>query len=133
MTIEKSILINTSPEKIWKVFTDPKVTRQMGGEYTSEWKDNSFFGWKNLNGQQITFGQIIHYNPGSMLEHRLFTGEDQTEISSVITYRTEETNGKTTLYAQEKLMYDVSDAEQPDLEAGWDAALKAVKELAEKL
>ena len=31
--IKKTIAIRSSPASVWRVFTDPAVTRQMGGEY----------------------------------------------------------------------------------------------------
>jgi len=44
--IEKTIAINASPAKVWSVFRDPKVTKEMGGHYVSDWKVGSTFSWK---------------------------------------------------------------------------------------
>jgi hypothetical protein len=42
--VEKSIEINAPASKVWRIFTDPVLTRQMGGEYVSDWKAGSSFG-----------------------------------------------------------------------------------------
>jgi uncharacterized protein YndB with AHSA1/START domain len=31
--IEKKIEISAPPDKVWRVFTDPAITKQLGGEY----------------------------------------------------------------------------------------------------
>lgn len=47
--VEKTIVINATPENVWRVFTDPSITQQMGGEYMSDWKVGSTLGWKGPN------------------------------------------------------------------------------------
>jgi len=42
--IEDSIEISAPVSKVRRVFTDPVLTRQMGGEYVSDWKVGSPFG-----------------------------------------------------------------------------------------
>jgi uncharacterized protein YndB with AHSA1/START domain len=44
--VETSIEINAPVSKVWRVLTDLNLTRQMGGEYVSEWRVGSSFGWK---------------------------------------------------------------------------------------
>lgn len=44
--IEKTVTINAPLEKVWSVFTDPKVTKEMGGKYITDWKVGSDFGWQ---------------------------------------------------------------------------------------
>ncbi|MGH7491226.1 MAG: hypothetical protein ACREOO_02400 [bacterium] len=34
--LEKSIVIHAAAARVWEVFTNPAVTRQMGGEYVSD-------------------------------------------------------------------------------------------------
>lgn len=43
MRIEKSILIDTTPNKVWEVFTNPLLTQKMGGSYQTDWQPGSFF------------------------------------------------------------------------------------------
>lgn len=133
MRIEKSVLINTTPDKVWKVFTSPVVTRKMGGVYKTEWKPGSFFGWQNLSGVQVTYGKLLEYRPGEFLKHELFTGREMEEISSVISYATVFKHDHTVLHATEELMEELTDAEFGDAVSGWEAALEALKKLAESL
>ncbi|HZI25200.1 MAG TPA: SRPBCC domain-containing protein [Chryseolinea sp.] len=57
--ITQSIEINAPVNKVWRVFTDPKVTRQMGGEYVTDWKVGSAFGWKGSDGKMYTNCSIL--------------------------------------------------------------------------
>jgi len=53
--IEDSIEISAPVSKVWRVFTDPVLTGQMGGEYVSDWKVGSPFGWKGLDGKMAGY------------------------------------------------------------------------------
>jgi activator of Hsp90 ATPase-like protein len=131
--IEKSIRINAAPEKVWSVFTDPAVSGKIGGSYNTDWKPGSFFGWRSQSGIQITYGKLLEYRQGSYLKHALFKGEDENDLSSVISYSTVGENDHTILFATEELAQLVTEAEFADVNIGWDAALNAVKDLAESL
>src|ERR1700749_3387673 len=85
-TINKSIKINATPANVWRVFTEPAVTRQMGGEYVSGWKAGSSFGWKGANGTMLTNGTILQIEPKHLLKHDLFDAGNKTLVTSVITY-----------------------------------------------
>ena len=71
--VEKSIEINAPASKVWQVFTDPAITRQIGGEYVSDWKVGSSFGWKGLDGKMVTNGTILKIEPEKLLQHNLLT------------------------------------------------------------
>jgi len=129
--IEKSININAPVSKVWRVFTDPSLTRQMGGEYVSDWKVGSPIGWKGLAGNMVTNGTILKLEQEKLLQHELFNSVGS--ISSVITYEFSEKAGVTTLHASENFTQPIPDKEYADVVAGWDAALVAVKETAEKV
>ena len=130
--IQKAITINASPEEVWRVFTDPHITRQLGGEYVTEWKIGSSFGWKALDGKMYTNGTILKLEPQKLLEHNLFNEGDKT-VKSVITYKFENNNGSTNLLAWENINHDMTQQEFQETNTGWDIALTAVKEAAEKL
>lgn len=132
--VEKVIEINAPVSKVWRVFTDPFLTRQMGGEYVSEWKLGSSFSWKGLNGQILTNGSILAIEPEQLLQHRLLSSDETSTESeiSVITYKFEEANDRTTLRAREDFSHPVSDEEYAGAIEGWEAALQSVKEIAEK-
>ncbi|MEJ2902756.1 SRPBCC family protein [Pedobacter panaciterrae] len=131
MRIEKSVLINTTPDKVWKVFTNPLITRKLGGIYKTDWNPGSFFGWQNLSGTQITYGRLLDYRPGEYLKHELFTGKDMQELSSVISYTTMFKHDHTILHATEELLEELTDAEFGDAVSGWEAALQELKKVAE--
>ena len=128
--IEKSIEINASVSKVWRVFTDPDLTRQMGGEYVSDWKVGSSFGWKGPDGRMLTNGTIMKIVPEKLLQHHLF--DSVGSIHSVITYEFDEKNGIMTLHAREDFTQPITDKEHADAAEGWNAALLAVKETAER-
>jgi uncharacterized protein YndB with AHSA1/START domain len=131
--IEKAIDINAAPEKVWRVFTDPAVTRQMGGEYETAWTVGSSFGWKGKDGNLLTHGTILDISPAKLLKHNLFDSEARNKITSVITYRFVDKNEATTLLAKEELNYDLTEAQYQEASEGWNSALAAVKEIAEKI
>ena len=132
--VEKVIEINAPVSKVLRVFTDPFLTRQMGGEYISEWKVGSSFSWKGLDGQILTNGSIMAIEPEKLLQHRLLSSDATSpeSVISVITYKFDEENGRTTIRAREDFSHPVSDEEFDGAVEGWEAALQSVKEIAEK-
>jgi uncharacterized protein YndB with AHSA1/START domain len=129
-SIEKMVEINAPVSRVWRVFTDPGLTRQMGGEYVSAWNVGSSFGWRRLDGTLMTNGTILQIVPEKLLQHSLLNSVGN--INSVITYEFVENDYVTTLYAREEFATPISDNEYADSAEGWDAALHAVKEIAER-
>lgn len=127
--IEKSIQINAPVSKVWQVFTNPAITRQMGGEYVSDRKVGSGFGWKSPDGNMLTNGAILQIEPEKLLQHNLLNSDNT--IISIITYELRDENGRTTLYAREEFTKPINDQEYSDAGDGWEAALVALKEAAE--
>ena len=130
--LEKSIEINAPAAKVWRVFIDPVLTRQMGGEYVADWKVGGSFGWKGLDGKMYTEGTILQIEPEKCLQHNLFSSGPGREVASVITYVLQEKDGYTTLHSREEFTNPLNEKEYTDAWEGWDAALLVVKELAEK-
>ncbi|HLA54385.1 MAG TPA: SRPBCC family protein [Flavitalea sp.] len=131
--VEKSIEINASIEKVWRVFTDPVLTRHMGGEYLSDWKVGSSFQWKGKDGNLYTNGIILQIQPTKILKHNLFDLNDKEKLLSVITYEFSENAEKTVLTSKEVLNYELTKEQLQDASDGWDFALKAVKDTAESI
>ena len=127
MLLEKTIHINAAPAKVWEVFTHPAVSRRMGGEYVTDWQVGSAFGWKGIDGRMYTQGVILQIEKNKLLQHHLFN-PDGHSILSTITYELQDNNGSTLLRAKEDPVESYEDAS-----AGWDAALQAVKDLAESI
>jgi hypothetical protein len=131
--ITKQISVNTTPDKIWHVFINPQVTKQMGGEYVSDWKEGSSIGWKGKDGQMYTRGTILSIKPAKLLKHNLHDLKEADKLLSVITYQFEEADGSTVIHATEELNYSVTEDELEEITEGWEFALEAIKEIAEKL
>lgn len=131
--IEKAIEINASVKKVWSVFTDPIVTRQMGGEYVSGWKVGSSIGWKGQDGMFNTNGTILKIEIEKLLKHELLDLKDKNKLLSVITYEFKEIGERTILITKEEINYEMTTDQIKDASDGWDLALNAVKETAEKL
>ncbi|MBZ4188120.1 SRPBCC family protein [Niabella beijingensis] len=130
--IEKTVIINAPVSKVWNVFTDPAVTKQMGGYYDTDWKPGSSFGFRNMQGNKVTNGELLEFEPGRLIKHDLRESDNET-ILSVITYEFREEDGATILTGKEVMKHPLEQTAFDDAEAGWEFALKAVKDLAEKL
>lgn len=129
-TIEITVNIQAKPSKVWEVFTNPILTRQLGGEYVTNWQVGGDFGFK-MNGQMVTKGTITSITPHEYLEHTLT--DPQGSILSKISYRLKaEDNGNTLLQGKEQFMHPVSKQEYEGGEQGWRDALGAVKRIAEE-
>ena len=131
--IEKTIEINASIKIVWSVFTDPIVTRQMGGEYVSDWKVGSSFRWRGRDGTFYTNGTILEIETEKLIKHKLLDLKDKNKLLSVITYEFNEVGEKTILNIKEEMDYEMTTGQIKDTADGWDLALKAVKETAEKI
>jgi uncharacterized protein YndB with AHSA1/START domain len=132
--VEKSSEIDAPVSKVWRVFTDPVLTRQMGGEYLTDWKVGSSFRWKSLDGQILTNGSILKIEPEKILQHNLFSTDAAPtgSLLSVITYEFHEQDGLTALLAREDFVRPITEEEYDSAIEGWDAALQSVKEIAER-
>ena len=128
--IEKSIEVKAPVSQVWRVFTDPALTRQMGGEYISEWEVGSSFGWRGLDGRMLTQGRIIKIEPEKLLQHSLLNSIGAT--NSVITYELDEEDGITVLHTREDFTNPILEDEYTDASEGWDAALQVLKERVER-
>ena len=131
--IQKSITITATPHEVWRVFTDPVITRQMGGQYVSSWKVNEPLGWKAEDGKMYTHGIILEMEPGKILKHSLLDMKTKSRVTSVITYTFEDKGSYTILHAEEELTFDMREDQFEEALEGWDMALDTVKELAENL
>jgi uncharacterized protein YndB with AHSA1/START domain len=128
--IEKSIEIHAPISRVWQVFTDPVLTREMGGEYVSDWQVGSFLGWKGLDGKLLTNGTIMKIERERLLQHTLLNSVGS--VGSVITYEFVEKQGVTTIQTREDFNGAITDQELKDSTEGWEAALRALKVTAER-
>jgi uncharacterized protein YndB with AHSA1/START domain len=131
--IIKSIDIDAVAAQVWSVFSDPAVSRQIGGYYDTDWGKASPISWHGLDGKLHTKGIILQCVAPRLLQYQLLDSQDANKILSTIIYVFTEDQGKTLLIAREELHYEISQQALADAGAGWDAALLAVKNIAEKL
>lgn len=129
--IERTIRIQASQDQVWRVFVDPALTRMMGGAYDTDWNVGSSFGWKGVDGPIATHGILLRLEPGKLLQHSLFAAADDPTIISVITYRLEGDQDATILHGKEEVMEPLTEEAYEEAVQGWDAALNAVRLLAE--
>lgn len=131
--LETSIQIHAPASKIWGMFTDPAFTNQMGGQYVSDWEVGSLLQWRGLSGQILTSGTILEIEPEKVLQHNLFITPESSSVMAVLTYNLVEAGDKTTVHIHENFTSPISDQEYTDALEGWNGALTAAKEIAEKL
>ncbi len=134
--IEKTMHVDGPASSVWRVFADKSVSRKMGGEYVTDWKVGSPFGWKGARGEMYTKGNIINIKDGEHLEHTLLVDDDEKKIEtlySTISYTLTQKEHGTELYVRETFAHPVDDEEFGEVEKTWDQALVKVKEIAEGL
>ncbi len=107
-------MIDATPENVWRVFRDPKVTKKMGGHYVSDWKVGMAFGWKGNDGKTYTQGKILALEENKLLEHNLYLSAKSNTVTSVITYRINSKDGKTFLHGKEVPSEPLDDEEEVD-------------------
>lgn len=130
--IKKTITITASAHEVWRVFTDPKVTMLMEGQYVSSWKKGETLQWKGEDGKLYSYGIILEIEPDKLLKHSLYDMKTKERITSTITYRFEDMGKYMILHAEEELAFDMRDDQFEEALEGWDLALDTVKEIAER-
>lgn len=128
--IEKTIEIKAPISKVWRVFADSEITKQMGGYYATDWEIGSFFGFTKTDGNIATSGILLEYQQELLIKHSLFEPNSKT-VMAVLTYEFQEKDGHTFLAGREELTQPLDKAAFEDASTGWELALKAVKEIAE--
>lgn len=118
---------------VWRVFTDPTISRQIGGEYVTDWQVGSSLGWKGLDGNLYTHGAITQIEPEKLFQYQQLSLDDTRRLLATITYQIISHGDKTILYATEELHSELGEKELEDASEGWDIALNAVKQTAENL
>lgn len=130
--IEKTIEINAPLKNVWRVFTDPDITCQMGGYYDTDWNTGSSFGFKNTGGNRLTNGVLLAFQPEQLIQHSLYEPGSETVIA-ILTYQFQEKEGYTTLTGKEELAQPLDKDAFEEASVGWESALKAVKKIAESI
>jgi uncharacterized protein YndB with AHSA1/START domain len=129
--VATEITMDVPASQVWRMFVDPSFTKQMGGEYSSDWEPGSMLRWK-ANGQVITNGRILQIRKEQLLQHSLFYPDELDTAMAIITYTLREENGKTIVSITEEFIDPVTENEFKDSVEGWDSALQMIKQLLEK-
>jgi uncharacterized protein YndB with AHSA1/START domain len=93
----QSIEINSNPEKVWEVLTDPQKIKVylFGTETVTDWKVGSNILFQGeYNGQQyLDKGNVLENIENKLLEYNYWSGfsglEDHPENYSLVTYNIE--------------------------------------------
>lgn len=130
-TIKESIEIMASADAVWEYFTNPSLSRALGGEYVSTWEAGAEIGWMGLEGEMYTKGYILEIEPAVLLTHTLTDMEDTKRVLCTITYTFEEEDGITLFTGKAFFKEGLNDSEYEDAQKGWRENLEAIKELVE--
>lgn len=130
--IEKTIEIKAPISKVWSVFTNPDITRQMGGYYDTDWEVGSSFGFRKSGGNKLTNGVLLEFQSEHMIKHSLYEPNSDT-VMAILTYVFQEKDGYTVLIGMEEFIQPLDSATYTDASAGWESALDLVKQISEAL
>lgn len=129
--LKESVEIMAPASRVWEYFTNPILSRALGGEYVSEWKTGSEIGWMSLEGEMYTKGHILEVEPARFLKHTLVDMEFPDQVLLTNTYTFDEDDGMTVLTGKASFTKPISDEEYEDAVAGWKNVFGAIKELVE--
>jgi uncharacterized protein YndB with AHSA1/START domain len=130
ISIETIIEIKAPLNKVWSIFTNPDVTKQMGGYYDTDWKIGSSFGFKNADGKRLTNGVLLEFQHERLIKHNLHKPDSKT-VMAILIYEFQEKDGYTLLKGKEELVQPLDKIAFDDASEGWKSALNLVKHLAE--
>mgnify|MGYP006104631561 CR=1 FL=1 len=136
---QSSIQINTTPEKIWDVMTNPEKIKAylFGTNVKTDWKVESPIVFQGeYQGQQYTDkGNVIESNPNKLLKYNYWSGfsglEDQPENYSVVTYKIEPTGNESFELTWNQQGFS-SEEGKCHTEEGLKTMLEQIKKLAEE-
>ncbi len=139
LEVEKSIRINASKTKVWKVLTDPSLIKEYlyGTETITDWKVGSnliFQGdWEGKSYQDK--GHILEITSEKILSYDYWSGfsgmEDIPENYGIVTYTLEDAGEEVLLRIIQKGFKSEENKEHS--EANWPQVLDKIKEIAEAL
>lgn len=145
MVIKKSINIKATPEALWDVLTNPKITQQYmyGCAVVSEWVIGCPIYWngKTEQGEDITYvkGHIQSVDAPKQVQFTMFDPnvglDDIPENYVSLKYDLQKLEDNTVLFSLEQGDYSTVENSQKRYEEslqGWDYVLPILKELAEK-
>lgn len=137
LTVTQSIEINADKTKIWDALTNPEKIKiyLFGTETLTDWKIGSeiIFQGGYQGHQYKDKGTILDIKSNELLQYSYWSGfsglEDKPENYSVVSYKLNTTNGKTTLTLTQTGFAN-EQAQQHSLTA-WTNVLQQIKQMIE--
>ncbi len=137
--ITQTIDIAADTAKVWNALTDPEKIKiyLFGTETICDWKVGSPIVFQGeFQGQAYKDkGTILEFKPEEVLKYDYWSGfsglEDQPEHYSVVTFKLESNDDKTTLFISQKGF--ASEQAQQHSNAMWEQVGQKIKEIAESL
>lgn len=142
LIVSGSIIINTGPEKIWEVLTNPELIKEylFGTETVTDWKEGHEIIFQGVYGENNEHsyrdkGIIQEYLPHRKISYTYWSGftglEDKPENYSLVSYDlTPEKEGQTSFTWTQKGFAN-QDGYQHSKE-GMTAFLEQIKTIAER-
>jgi uncharacterized protein YndB with AHSA1/START domain len=131
--INQTIHVDAPPGAVWSIFVNPELTRQLGGEYVTDWKEGSMIEWKDKSGVTQAKGTILQIIPEKLLKLQLEDMSNAGEILSTITYDFNDHTSFTQLVIEEIIHYRISNEEYHDANQVWKETLFAIADAAERI
>jgi uncharacterized protein YndB with AHSA1/START domain len=144
LCIESSIEIAAPASRVWKVLTEPELTRQymFGCDARSDWKVGSTLLWDTtIEGKKVTAvkGSVVAIEPHRLLQYTVIdpNGDlaDVPENYLTVTCRLTEQEGATRLDITQGDYSRVADGRkryEHAIGSGWDSILGKLKAVAEQ-
>lgn len=139
--VEQAIIIDAHISEVWKVLTEPALTKQWIhtwwpelDELQSDWKQDSPVVWKLQDGSTGADGKVHEVQAPNHLVYNFRINEPNTSKQEIITYKLEERDNHTYLLITAGDYGDTPEHEQcfPGAQEGWEKSISKIKELAEK-
>lgn len=139
--VEKSVDIKAPAARVWRVLTDPQVTKKWIRSWwpdivslDSDWEVGSTVLWKVAKDKVGAAGTVTLSEPEKMLRYGFKINQPESDKQEIITYKLEERNGTTRFSVW---VGDFGDSEEhqecyPGALESWEKSLSKIKELSEK-
>ena len=139
LKVSETVEINASPEKVWKVLTDPSLIKEylFGTETITDWKVGSdiIFQGEYQGHKYKDKGLVkehINHKRVSYAYWSAFSGlEDKSENYSIVTYDLESKDGKNTNFTWSQSGF-ANEEGQKHSQSGMADLLKQIKAIAER-
>jgi uncharacterized protein YndB with AHSA1/START domain len=136
--VKKSIWLNTQPDMVWDMLTNPEKTKRyfFHCEVFSDWKPGSPIVWK---GRIFVFkkielhGEIIEAEPTKILKYKLHNGGDTDGSTSIVTDTLRQDKGGTLLTISDDVGQGPGAEKRYERSMkGWDRVLRGLQKVANK-